>query len=65
MQTTVSNIRIVSNEPGQGIVTLDEASLDDVSGGVAPLIIAGVAAGAFGVGVGAAIGVGYLANKLF
>jgi lactobin A/cerein 7B family class IIb bacteriocin len=65
MQAATSNLRIVSNEPEQGIVALDEASLDDVNGGLIPLAVVGAAAGGFALGVGAAIGVAYLVREIF
>jgi lactobin A/cerein 7B family class IIb bacteriocin len=65
MQTASSNLRIVSGEPDSSIVTLDDADLDDVNGGVAPLLIVGAAAGGFTLGVGAAIGVAYLVKEIF
>jgi lactobin A/cerein 7B family class IIb bacteriocin len=65
MQAVPNNLRIVRNEPEQGFVALDETSLDEVNGGVAPLLIAGAAAGGFALGVGAAIGVAYLVREIF
>jgi hypothetical protein len=70
MQTSSTNLRIVSDEPElgivAGIVALDEGALDDVNGGLAP--VAGVilaAGGGFALGVGAAIGVAYLVKEIF
>jgi lactobin A/cerein 7B family class IIb bacteriocin len=49
----------------QGVRELSLHEIDEVSGGVAPLVIAGVAAGGLALGVGVGFAVVWLANKLF